>query len=145
MARPSEAHLVILGEGPERPKLEALAGERVHLPGFQHHTNIWYYMFDIFVSAALHEPFALSFLEALDAGCPVLSAPNQTAQELCQAGQPVSVTLSGDVSELAQALQHELALKRSRIITDMSHYRIKQARTDVEQFYADVLRNSIIS
>jgi glycosyltransferase involved in cell wall biosynthesis len=75
--------LVIIGDGPERPKLEALAktwqiADRVHFLGnlsdeakFQV-LNIA----DIYLSSTQHEGFGLVFLEAMAVGLPVVSYDN---------------------------------------------------------------------
>ena len=70
--------LVIVGDGPERPKLEALAAslgslERVRFVG--HHQDIaaFYAEFDVFALSSDTEQMPLSVIEAMASGLPVVS------------------------------------------------------------------------
>jgi len=71
--------LLIVGEGPERERLEAeverccVAG-RVHLTGFISEEQKWQLLAlsDLYVSTTLHEGFGIVFLEAMESGLPVL-------------------------------------------------------------------------
>jgi glycosyltransferase involved in cell wall biosynthesis len=70
--------LVIVGDGPERPKLEALAAslgvsQRVRFAG--HHQDIaaFYAEFDIFALSSDTEQMPLSVIEAMASGLPVVS------------------------------------------------------------------------
>lgn len=72
------ARLVILGEGPERPAIEAKAAElgvsdRVHLPGFVADPARLLAAFDIFALSSLSEQFPISLVEAMAAGLPAVS------------------------------------------------------------------------
>ena len=62
------AVLVVLGEGPERARLEALAGEGVHLPGRVGDVAAWYRRAELLVHPARWEGFGLALLEAMLAG-----------------------------------------------------------------------------
>ncbi|NET35091.1 MAG: glycosyltransferase [Cyanothece sp. SIO1E1] len=73
-----DAKLIILGEGPERPYLEALTSqlglsEHVSLPGFS--DNPWSSMAkaDVFVLPSEEEPFGLVLVEAMACGVPVIA------------------------------------------------------------------------
>jgi len=72
------AHLVILGEGPERSGLEAAITargleERVHLVGHQSDTAPWYRLMDIFAISSDSEQMPVALLEAMASGLPVVS------------------------------------------------------------------------
>ena len=73
---PEEWQLVILGEGPERDTLLALAEElgiehRVHLPGFVSDPSKVMGLFDVFALSSDSEQFPISVVEAMAAGLPV--------------------------------------------------------------------------
>lgn len=70
--------LVIVGEGPERPALEALAAslgvaERIRFAGHHQDTAAFYATFDIFALASDTEQMPLSVIEAMASGVPVVS------------------------------------------------------------------------
>jgi glycosyltransferase involved in cell wall biosynthesis len=72
------ARLMIIGEGQERAALHRLAstlgvGDDVLLPGFQQNPFAFMKAADLFVLSSTHEGFGNVLLEALAAGCPVVS------------------------------------------------------------------------
>jgi glycosyltransferase involved in cell wall biosynthesis len=72
----SGAELVVVGDGEERVRLEALAlerGARVRFVGFQADTRAFVAACDAVLSTAESEPLGLSVLEALAMGRPVIA------------------------------------------------------------------------
>ena len=73
LARPG-VHLVILGDGPERERLLALAreltppGGRIHMPGHQRELRPWYAAMDVFCLSSHSEQLPVSLLEAMSCG-----------------------------------------------------------------------------
>ncbi|UXY14477.1 glycosyltransferase family 4 protein [Chitiniphilus purpureus] len=70
--------LVILGAGPERAALQALAAklaipDRVLFPGRAGNVADWYKRADIFVLSSLYEGFPNALVEAMASGCAVVS------------------------------------------------------------------------
>lgn len=100
------AHLLIVGDGPERHSLEkdALAG-RVHFAGTQKETSPWYRAIDLFVLPSLSEALSNSLLEALACGCTVLASSAGGNSEITQNLFP-----PGDAGALAELLRRELPL-----------------------------------
>ncbi len=72
--------LIVVGDGPMRGELEAQARDRgvedrVSFAGFVSEERKWQLLAasDVYVSATSHEGFGISFLEAMEAGLPVVS------------------------------------------------------------------------
>jgi glycosyltransferase involved in cell wall biosynthesis len=114
-----EAHLVVVGEGPLRGELEALAREcgvagRVHLLGAQGDEALTalYYASDVFVlpSVTRAEAFALVQLEAMACGVPVLNTALDSGVPFVSRHEESGLTVPpGDEQALAAALRRMLA------------------------------------
>jgi phosphatidylinositol alpha-1,6-mannosyltransferase len=80
-ARVPEAVLLLVGEGPERPRLEGLAAalgvaEHVRFAGAVHPAEVPAYLRlgDVFVRPSLNEGLGSAFLEAMAAGLPIVGS-----------------------------------------------------------------------
>ena len=76
--RDSNIHLVILGEGEEREKLENIVlkkgiSDRVHLLGLVKDIWPWYRHAKLFVSSSLSEGWGNVIVESMSQGCPVVA------------------------------------------------------------------------
>jgi glycosyltransferase involved in cell wall biosynthesis len=99
----------LVGEGPERPKIEAevdrlslrdhvfLLGERRDVPQILH-------SFDVYVLCSITEGLSLSILEAMAAGCPVVATNVGGNPELLDEGRAGILTPSRDPETLAHAI-----------------------------------------
>lgn len=109
-----DAKLVILGEGPLRPKLQALIQElelddRVDLPGFSIDPYPWYLSADVFVLSSKYEGFGNVIVEALECGVPIVSTncPSGPA-EILQDGRYGTLVPVGDYVAMSQAIVETL-------------------------------------
>ena len=108
------ARLVILGEGPDRPALEALVKQlgledHVSLPGFVENPYAYMSQAAVFVLSSLWEGLPTVLIEALFCGAPVvatncLSGPREILRD-GKYGQLVPV---GQADALAQAIEEAL-------------------------------------
>lgn len=110
---PRTAHLVILGEGPERERLTALAqslgvSDRVLLPGFAHARSVLP-LFDVFVLSSLTEGLPISLLEAMAACRPIVATRVGGVPHVLGDGQYGRLVPPGDADALATALGTLLA------------------------------------
>lgn len=73
-----DARLAIVGSGPERERLEALAEElgvagRIHFPGFQGNIYPWLQRSELFALSSVIESFPTVLIEAMALGKPVVA------------------------------------------------------------------------
>ena len=105
---PVPARLVIVGDGPERPALEALArtlgiAGRTHFAGHMARPQLAYRGFAVFALSSDTEQMPLSLLEAMAAGLPVAATDvGDVAEMLAEPNRPF-VTARDDAA-LAAAL-----------------------------------------
>lgn len=101
------ARLVIVGDGPERGRLEALAaelgldGERCRFAPATNDAGKWFRSFDIFCLTSSNESFPNSLLEAMACGCAAAGSAVGGVPELIDAGENGLLFRPGDVEELA--------------------------------------------
>ena len=105
--------LVLVGDGPQRPELEARAagGGVVRFAGFRNQSEMprFYDLCDVFVLPSEHEPWGLVVNEVMNAGRPVLVSDHVGAgADLVVDGENGFVFPTGDVAALARALESVL-------------------------------------
>ena len=104
-----DAHLVVLGEGPQRPELERLAGERVHMPGRVPDVAAWLQRADVLVHPVRWEGFGLAVLEAMLASLPVVATRVSSLPELVVDGETGLLVPPDAPAALAAAVNRVLA------------------------------------
>ena len=111
LARMTEpSRLVLLGEGPERSRLEALArtlgvAHRVHMPGFVADPAPWYRRAAVHAVASSCEGFGNTIIEALATGTSVVIADCAGAPpELLGYGRYGTIVPAGDAAAMTAAL-----------------------------------------
>jgi len=108
------ARLLILGEGPERPRLEALVerlgiADRVSMPGYVPEPWAYYAKARCLVHGAKQEAFGNIIVEALAYGLPVVATACPGPSEILGHGRFGAVVPIGDDKALADALKAALA------------------------------------
>lgn len=116
------ARLVILGEGEQRPVLEALLVEMglgadvVQLPGFVANPFAWLARCSLFVLSSRWEGLPGVLVEAMACGTPVVSTNCLSGpDEILEGGRWGRLVPVGDVSALAQAMVSTLAMPRDEL------------------------------
>lgn len=109
-----EASLVILGEGPERPKLEALASnlgivDRVAMPGFSSDPWPYYSSANLLALSSSTEGFGNVLVEAMAVGVPAVSTDCGGPREILRDGEYGQLVPVDDVPALAEAMDLMLA------------------------------------
>ena len=130
-----DCRLVILGEGKNRTKLQALSSQLgiahlIHMPGFVSDVADWLAKADLFVLSSDYEGLPGVVLEALAVNCPVVATDCfPGARTLLGTATRCSVTPTGDVDALASAIYNSLNNKENTMelscLTDK--YRISVA------------------
>ena len=108
---PDRPTLVVLGEGPERPRLEALAREldvRLVLPGRLPDVAAVLRQADLLVHPARWEGFGLAVLEAMLCSLPVVATNVSSLPELVVDGETGFLVPPDDVEALAAAIARAL-------------------------------------
>lgn len=114
IAERRDLHLVILGEGPDRPALEAQAralgiADRVFLPGFVESPPAYMRRARIFALSSINEGLPMVLIEALQTGTAIVSTDSHFGpRELLRDGDFGRLTPVGDEMRFAQALEAEL-------------------------------------
>ncbi len=109
------ARLVILGEGPERPHLEALVRKLdgpadVDLPGFVPNPYAFMAHCAVFALSSATEGLPTALIEALAAGAPVVATDCRSGpREILQDGRFGRLVPVGNVAALAQAILATMA------------------------------------
>lgn len=114
-----ETHLVFIGQGSFEDEAKAAArqaglNDRVHFPGFQSNVADWLAAARVWLLPTESEGFSLAMLEALAAGCPVVSTLCPGNDELLVDDGNALLAQVGNVEEIARALRRLLSDERLR-------------------------------
>ncbi len=104
-----DASLVLVGQGPDQPRLEALVSElgldeQVRFTGWVVDARAWLVRYDIFVLPSFLEGFPLSTLEAMLAGIPVVASDVGGVSEAVRDGDTGLLVPPHDVEALRSAI-----------------------------------------
>jgi glycosyltransferase involved in cell wall biosynthesis len=114
LRRGRRARLLILGDGEERPAIEALArdlglGDDVRLAGFVANPYAWMARADLFVLSSAWEGFPTVLVEALACGARVVATDCRSGpREILLGGELGELTPVGDAEALAEAMARAL-------------------------------------
>ncbi|WP_016949035.1 glycosyltransferase family 4 protein [Anabaena sp. PCC 7108] len=146
-----QAHLYLVGEGPDRSIFEAMAqstafANRIHFEGFQPEPQGYMLATDIFVLASHCESFGLVLTEAREAGCAIVASDVDGIPETLdhrQAGLLVppkdSQTLA---STLVQLLSNpELINKwKFRAQQNLERFKVERVNEETVAIYRELIR-----
>ena len=133
--------LVIAGDGPQRPALQALAQElgiagAVAFPGHVSDTPAMYNGFDIFALSSDTEQMPLSLLEAMAAGLPVAATDVGDVRTMLAPDNAAFVVSAAGDAPLAAALAALLADPRRRDRIGQANRRRAEAEFDEQKMFA---------
>lgn len=153
-----QAYLVMIGDGEDRPALEAqIAGisdgkirQRILMLGNVRDIEIaqYYFLFDVFVLPSRFEGQSLVNMEAMAAGTPIIAArvggvPSTVGSEaaiLVEHDNPEALALAMRTLVLDQDLRQRMGSAGRR--RAFSHFKVEQAARNHEELYLKLLEQS---
>ena len=137
-------HLVVLGEGPERGRLEALARAlgveaRVAFPGFVDDPFAWFARADLFVLSSYAEGMPNVLLQAIASGCPVVSTDCPSGPREILGDHAPFLIPPNDPATLTRAITETLSFPRTKLTTRVTTRIERFALPRVASAYAEVL------
>jgi glycosyltransferase involved in cell wall biosynthesis len=149
-----DLELVIVGEGDQRPQLEALIaalgrGDRIRLPGYRAETRPWYEAMDVLALSSLSEGLPNVLLEAMALEVPVVATRIADIPRLITPERDGLLVEPGSVADLAGALTRLLRddglrarLRREGLATIQRGYRFEVRMQKVRALYDELLGRS---
>ncbi len=134
-----DVSLTVLGEGPERRKLEKLiaaldVGDRVELSGYVNDVPNKLKSASFCMLTSASEGLPLSLMESMGAGCiPIVYDITYGPRDLIEPGENGFITPRGDIDALADKIEYFLSLKPETVETMR-----KSARNTVERYLPEV-------
>jgi glycosyltransferase involved in cell wall biosynthesis len=146
------ARLLLVGDGPMRGELEALASrlgvaDRVHFAGYQAQPERYLAVMDVFALTSRMEGLPLAILEAWAAGLPVVGSSVGGVPDLVEHDRTGLLFPSGDEATLT-ALLSELLTDRTRAAAlgaagreeVFARYDLQRMAGDYDRHYRELLR-----
>ena len=145
-----EAHLYIVGTGPERELFEARGASspfarRIHFEGFQQDPFPYMLSARVFVLASLRDSFGLVLTEARECGCAIIASDVDGIPEALGQGRSGKLVPPGDVKALHVAmkslLEDPIELERLRLAArvGLEQFTVRRMASDVISVYSDLL------
>lgn len=147
------AHLVIMGDGPLKVELTNMITsfglvDRVLLAGHVTEEQKQKYLScaDLYVSAAQHEGFGIVFLEAMDAGLPIVAANDGGQRDFLHHGEHALLVAPHDHPAITRAIDELMsdAYLRDRMgkknKEDVQQYYIENTAKQFEKVLADAIQ-----
>jgi glycosyltransferase involved in cell wall biosynthesis len=145
------AHLYLVGDGPERALFEAQAHksrwrERIHFEGFQSVPQAYMLDADVFVLASRRESFGLALIEARQAGCAIVASDIDGISEALDGGRAGLLVPPQNVQALANALckllanEDERRMWQRRALQGIETFQVSAMAREVENVYHELIR-----
>ena len=152
LARLEGAHLALVGDGPERARLESLArtlgvSSRVHFTGFLSELETVYPDFDLVVNSSRNEGTPVALIEAMAAGIPVVATSVGGSPDLLQGGALGELVPAGEPEALAHTLERTLRRRDETVSRThaaraavLEHHRAERLLDAIDTLYGTLLR-----
>lgn len=149
------AHLVLVGDGEERPALTRLAGElgvsaRVHFLGWRSDLETILSELDVVVCSSRNEGTPVAVIEAMAAGVPVLSTDVGGVADLVSHGETGWLVPPGDPASMARAVELLVSdqILRGRLAAAgravaLERYDVARLIPRMEALYTDLINEKL--
>jgi glycosyltransferase involved in cell wall biosynthesis len=146
-----DSQLIIVGDGPERQKLEALTSDlglnrSVHFVGYQQRPEDYLAVIDVFALTSQSEGFPVSLLEAWNAGLAVACSAVGGINEIVRHDENGLLFAAGDEAAAAIALERLIAdrtlreqLGRAGQSAVTKQYSLDHMASEYERLYAELI------
>jgi len=145
-----DAHLYVVGDGPERARFEAYARaasshDRIHFEGFQPSPAAYLASTDVFVLASRAEPWGLAISEAREAGCAIVATAVGGIPEQLEGGRAGTLVPPRAPRALAAAIDAllddpaALADARLRSARDLEPFRVERVMAQTVDVYSELV------
>jgi len=146
-----DAHLYLVGDGPERALFETQAHksrwrERIHFEGFQSVPQAYMLSADVFVLASRRESFGLALIEARQAGCAIVASDIDGISEALDGGQAGLLVPPQNVQALADSLckllasEHQRRMWQRSALQGIETFQVGAMAREVENVYRELIR-----
>ena len=149
-------HVVIVGEGPERPVLESAARHRhvadwLHLVGAQRQVGDYLHAFDVFLLTSDTEQMPVSLLEAMCCGLPAVATQVGDVEQMIPAAQrrwTVPITNEGELirslADACGALVRSSGLRAELGASNREHVNVHYSFDAMVRRYEEVYRAALL-
>jgi glycosyltransferase involved in cell wall biosynthesis len=149
------AHLVIVGDGEDRPALIRLAGDlglssRVHFLGWRSDLETILNELDVVICSSRNEGTPVALIEAMAAGVPVLSTEVGGVADLVTHGETGWLVPPGDPAAMADGIRHLMAepslrscLAAAGRVVALDRYDVARLLTRMEALYTAVINERL--
>lgn len=129
------AALVVFGEGEMAAWIESLGDPRIRLMGYRKNIKDYYQIMDVFLATATAEPFGLTMLEAMDAGCDIVATGNAGQKDILRTLNAGFIAEPGCAESVAEGLSSAFAAGRRDRHYDLSPFSQEARIADYEGLY----------
>jgi glycosyltransferase involved in cell wall biosynthesis len=144
-----DAHLYLVGDGPDRQRFECQAersscSDRIHFEGYQALPQAYMLSSDVFVLASRRESFGLVLIEAREAGCAIIATNVDGVAEALDGGRAGRLVPQRDAPALAGALRQMLSNTveqerwRTRAKEGIAGFRVRYMASETKAVYDEL-------
>lgn len=150
VAQVPDAHLYLVGSGPDRAHFESVASRspnahRIHFEGFQKTPQPYLLAADVFVLCSHTESFPLAIIEAREAGCAIVATNVDGIPEALDAGTAGILVPPKDPTSLQSEIRKlicnpdELRRWQSSARGNLSRFHVQRVTQEVQDVYQKLL------